>query len=173
MKNIKKVSVILISLVILVGVLLLINNYSLNINNYLTSKINANDTLTILREYKYKDYSVTFSVETNYIDNQKNTVNLEIDVFKKKFLNYEHIAGDSITLPINEKEISINKYIDQQNNQIYFYGIFNEHLIKEIYFQNNNNEKFNAEIISFKSNKFWIINVPSNTNGEVKIIKRS
>lgn len=173
MKNIKKIFIVPIGIIISICILLLINNYSLNVGNYLTSKINSNDTLSILKEFKNKDYTLTFSAETNYEGNQKNTVNLEIDVFKKNFLNYKHIAGDSITVPTDEKDISINKYIDQENNQTYFYGIFNESLIKEIYFQSNNNEIFKAEIIPFKSNKFWIINVPNNITGEVKTIKES
>lgn len=151
----KYVAIGTISVVGLLGL-----NYSMlqPVNN-LNSKVDGNNTMSLLKEIKTEHGAITFSVESNIYEYNKNSwddgIRIEADYFKKGFLDYKHSYGDAENVKVIDNNISINNFQTKDKSKSYFYGYISNPEIKEIALINGDKKEI-AEIIGYYGHRFWV-----------------
>lgn len=135
-----------------------LNHLMLNVNNSLVSKVDGGNNLSLLKEIKEGDKSLTFAVESNIEERNRNSwddgLRLEIDLYEKKFLEYKHLYGDANDVEVTKDGISINKFSLKDGSKNYIYGYIKNPEIKAVEI-GKGEEKEEAEIIGYYGHRFW------------------
>lgn len=151
----KYVAIGIISVVGLLGL-----NYSmLQPINSLNSKVDGNNSMSLLKDIKTEQGAITFSVENNIYEYNKNSwddgIRMEVDYFKKGFLDYKHDYGDAENVKVIDNNISVNNFQTKDKSKSYFYGYISNPEIKEIALINDDKKEM-AEIIGYYGHRFWV-----------------
>lgn len=135
-----------------------LNHLMLNVNNSLVSKVDGKNNLSLLKEIKDDDKSLTFAVESNIEGRNKNSwddgLRLEIDVYEKDFFAYKHLYGDANDVEVMQDGISINKFSLKDGSKNYIYGYIKNPEIKTVLI-GKGEKKQETEVIGYYGHRFW------------------